>query len=534
MESLLLWIALQAVPPAPGREPVRIGEIRIESVDVFSPEEAARGWFYRAANHIHVETKESFLRKELLFREGDILDIAKLAETERNLRALPFIKSASITASAPHDGVSDITVVTQDTWTTQPSISYGSKGGRTTYSFEFQEKDLLGMGQSVALSYDQGSERTTRSILFEDPYLFRPFWKGKLLYADNSDGRQRAIEIARPFYSFEAPWSADFALDHTAFREKIYENAEVASEFRQEHRDRLFSYGRALEATPELAQRLTLGFDSTDDQFSPVPGRPNEFLPDRREFRYVSLSYEAVGNSFVTLNYVNQFSRDEDFNLAPRLFVQAAVSPEAFGAPANSGFLEVEGSGGFVLSESTFAQADVDYRTRLQGGVQNAILSGFVGYVHKFATDSPRTLVGRVQFDRGWNLDRDVQFAADGGTGLRAYRLHAFTGDKRLMVNAEYRAFSEREILQLVSPGAAVFFDTGTALPRGEAIRLGNLKSDAGVGLRFGITRAGSNAVVRVDLAYAFDRDPRGRRGFLVSFASSQAFDFRRAPATAD
>ena len=526
-------MALQGGPEGLPREPVRIGQIRIQSVDVFSAEEAANGWFYRAANHIHVETNRGFLRKELLFREGDVLDIARLAETERNLRALPFIKSASVTALPPHEGVSDILVVTQDTWTTQPSISYGSKGGRTTYSFEFQEKDLLGRGQSIAFAYDRGSDRITRSILFQDPYLFRPFWGGKVLYADNSDGRQRELEIARPFYSFEAPWSADVALDHTAFREKIYEDASVASEFRQEHRGRLISYGRALEASPEFARRITAGFDSTDDEFSPVPDRPSAFLPDRREFRYVFMTYEAVGSSFVTMNYVNQFSRDEDFNLAPRLFVRAAVSPVALGAPANSGFVEIEGSGGFQFSDMTFAQADIDFQTRLRAGLQNAIFSGFVGYVHRFATDSPRAVVGRVQFDRGWDLDRDVQFSADGGTGLRAYRLHAFTGDKRLLLNAEYRAYSEREILQLVSPGAAVFFDAGTAVPHGESLSPGDLKSDVGVGLRFGITRAGSDAVLRVDFAYAFDRDPRGRRGFLVSFASSQAFNFKREPASA-
>jgi hypothetical protein len=530
VKFFLLWAALQAGAEIPGRAPVRIGQIRIESVDVFSTEEAAKGWFYRAANRVHVETRKSFLRKQLLFREGDPLDVARLAETERNLRALPFIKTATVTASPPRDGVSDVLVVTQDTWTTQPGISYGSKGGRTTYSFEFQEKDLLGLGKSISFAYDRGSERTTRSILYEDPYLFRPFWKGKLLYADNSDGRQRGLELGRPFYSYLAPWSADLLLDHTAFREKLYENASVVSEFRQEHRERVISYGRALTASEDFARRLTAGYDSVDDEFSPVLKEPSLVIPGRREFRYLFLAYESVGNSFVTLNYVNQFSRDEDFNLAPRLFVRGAVSPRSLGAAADSGFVEVEGSGGMLFQEGSFAVADLDYRTRLQGGVQNEILSAFVGYVRRFSTDTPQTLVGRVQFDRGWDLDGDVQFAADGGTGLRAYRLHSFTGDKRFLFNVEYRAFSEREILQLVSPGAAVFFDSGAAVPRGDPIGLKDLKSDIGVGLRLGITRAGSNSVLRIDVAYAFNRDPRGRRGLLVSFASAQAFNFKREP----
>jgi outer membrane protein assembly factor BamA len=144
--NALVWAAalrLALPDPMPDASVIRVGTIQIESNDVFTPEEAAKGWFYRAANSIHLPTRTSFLRKQLLFKEGEVLNIARLAETERNLRALPFIKSASVTASAPHDGISDVLVVTQDAWTTEPGGSFGSKGGRTTYSFEFQETDLL-------------------------------------------------------------------------------------------------------------------------------------------------------------------------------------------------------------------------------------------------------------------------------------------------------------------------------------------------------------------------------------------------------
>jgi hypothetical protein len=45
---------------------------------------------------------------------------------------------------------------------------------------------------------------------------------------------------------------------------------------------------------------------------------------------------------------------------------------------------------------------------------------------------------------------------------------------------------------------------------------------DAGVGLRFAIARA--SAFLRVDLGYAFQPDPHGHRGWLLSFSGSQAF----------
>jgi outer membrane protein assembly factor BamA len=517
-------------------DPVRIGAIRIESNNVFSADEAAKGWFYRLANRIHIETHEGFLRKQLLFREGETLNIAKLAETERNLRALPFIKSASVVASAPRDGVSDVLVVTQDAWTTQPGGSFGSKGGKTTYSVEFQETDLLGWGKAVSIAYDHGSERTVRSILYQDPYLFAPFWGGKLIYADNSDGRQRALEVSRPFYSFQTPWSADLSLEHLTEREKLYQDGEEFSTFQHERRDRFYSYGRAIRATESGALRWTAGVEYLDEDFTSLNGDPAPIVPDRRRFRYIFGTYESVGNAFATLNYINRDSRYEDFNLAPRLFVKAAYSPAWLGAPRNSSFLETELSGGYSFGDDSFAQAEIDAQSRFESGPQNTIVSAFVGYARRFRDVSPlQTFVARAQYDQGRRLDQDVQFAADGLAGLRGYQLHSWTGDKRFLANLEQRFFSEREYLQLASPGAVVFFDTGAATPHGTSLwSLRQFHSDIGVGIRIAIARAGGNNILRIDFAYPFDKDPRGRHGLLVSFSSSQAFKFRRSSPSGD
>ncbi|HWC65795.1 MAG TPA: hypothetical protein VG777_06915, partial [Thermoanaerobaculia bacterium] len=524
MWNAILWAAALRIA-APASPAVRVGAIRIQSNDVFSAEEAAKGWFYRAANAIHIQTRAGFLRQQLLFAEGDVLDIAKLAETERNLRALPFIKSASVTASAPHDGVADVLVVTQDAWTTEPGGSFGSKGGRTTYSAEFTETDLLGRGQLLSVSYDKGTERTTRSILFQDPYLFRPFWKARVLLADNSDGRQRQFEIARPFYAFAAPWSADALVSRLAEEDKLYRDGSTYSVFRHEHRETLVSHGRALESSEFEAQRLAGGIDFLDETFVPVAGKPDPIVPGSRKYRYVFASYELVENAFETLNYVNRDSRYEDFNLAPRIFVRGGWSPAAVGVRVNSAIAEAEWSGGIRFSDDSFAQTDVDVQSRFDGGPQDTIVSLFAGYVRRFRlARTPQTFVARVQFDRGWKLDRDVQFEASGATGLRGYRLHAMTGDKRLLVNFEQRFFSEREYLQLFSPGAVVFADAGTAVPPGMPLTLSTIKTDVGVGLRIAIARAGGNNILRIDVAFPFQRDARGRRGPLVSFSSSQAF----------
>ena len=103
---------------------------------------------------------------------------------------------------------------------------------------------------------------------------------------------------------------------------------------------------------------------------------------------------------------------------------------------------------------------------------------------------------------------------------IPAYTWYALPTGGLTFVNArcgEYLALPSDHPLRLG-------IDTGAAVPPGQPLTTASFKTDAGLGLRFGIARAPSNNILRIDFAYAFNPDPRGRRGVLVSFSSAQAF----------
>lgn len=512
------WAAAQDAPP-------RIGQIRIQTLDVFSPEEASKGWLYRTANAVRFETRPSVIRKFLLFHEGDPYDPARLVETERNLRALPFLKSAAVAAGPEHDGVVDVAVVTQDAWTTEPGISIGGKGGTTTYGFQLREKDFLGTGRQVSVAYDKGTERTTTTFEYVDPYIFGAYWTADLAYSDNSDGKEEQLSIARPFVSFTDTRSRELSLDHVTQNDRIFQDGDTYARFRQRHFQALARYGWALEATDARARRVFVGVDAAEDRFELLPDSPAAVRPTDRKFRYVTAAYDSEENDFLKVNYVNRDSRFEDINLGRVVFAELGVSPEAFGAPRTTARIHLVGSEGWRISDDSFVMARLAYETRWDGAPENEILSGRVVYVLKMPYLVPmQTFVSRIVADWGWNVDRDVQFFADPDNGLRGYRLHAFAGDRRIVFNAEQRFFVGKEVLQLFSPGAAIFFDTGYASPPGRPMSLGDFKSDVGVGLRIAITRAATNSILRLDLAYPLNADAHGRRGLLVTFSSGQVF----------
>jgi hypothetical protein len=503
-------------------EPVRIGTITIRPFDIFSPEEEAGGWLYRAANALHSTTRESVIRGWLLFREGDPYDPALLAETERILRASGLVKTATVRAGPVHDGQIDVEILTQDAWTLQIGVAVGRDGGEMRQGFKLGERNLFGTGRRLSVAYGQDSQRSYRSVEFLDPQFLIPWGQAHVIWGSNSDGDERLIELGRPFYSVAARWSAVARYFDGTRNESLYRGGSEVSRYRVERREARALVGGAPRASPVGALRIGLGFDWREERFSTLPEWQAGPIPADREYRDLFVQVETLSPDFLTWNYVNKDLREEDFDMGRRVVVTAGVSPKALGAPLTSALAGLLWQEGFRLSGNAFLLATVEGRARFEESPRNALLSAELLFVRRFTTRLPQTLVARLAAARGWNLDADQLLYADGATGLRAYPLYAFEGDRRILANVEYRAFCGCELLQLIAPGAAVFVDAGTAVPPGEPLHLSKLKVDAGVGLRFAIARTSS--VLRVDVGYAFQPDPRGRRGWLVSFSGGQAF----------
>jgi hypothetical protein len=302
------------------------------------------------------------------------------------------------------------------------------------------------------------------------------------------------------------------------FDTKIYAGGDVAATWKERQRLATITSGSLLSGDFLQADRLLASLEWSEvvlrrTGFGPPPPPGPE---SNRKFLFLSAGFEHVGSEWITRRQVDQIERDEDFNLATGLQIQAGVSP---------GF-DTRGMSGRVLASfqsgtsfpSGFALFTSSGSTRLESGVQNATVSADArGYVLRGSW----TFVGRLATQVGWNLDPENQIVLDGTTGVRGYRLNAVEGDRRLVGNGEARFLVVPEVFSLLSFGLAAFGDAGYSWGKPDGSwRL----ADAGVGLRIGITRASKNNLVRIDVARVLHPDPLGRTGWLVSFASGQAF----------
>ena len=160
--TLLLLLGSLPVSPgaqtAPDQGPPQIRTIDIVTHDVF--DQPTAGWSapYRAANRFHITTRESVIRRELLFASGDALDPIRVEQTERNLRALPFLRDARIESLAVDDDEPDgrppgaaervdIRVEVWDIWSLIPQVQFAHIADETVWSAGVSETNLLGWGQ---------------------------------------------------------------------------------------------------------------------------------------------------------------------------------------------------------------------------------------------------------------------------------------------------------------------------------------------------------------------------------------------------
>ena len=188
----------QNEPPSPV-----IGTIEIVANEVFNEPSGGFAAFYRAANKIHISTRQRIIRRELLFATGDRVDAERLEQTERNLRALSFLRDARVEA-VPVDGDGDgqaervdVRVVTWDTWSLTPRIDFEQVDDRTIWEAGVSENNLLGLGKSVAAWHRTDLDRTTDRVLYRDPQLAGSRFSLTASLADLSDGDEEHKTVAK-------------------------------------------------------------------------------------------------------------------------------------------------------------------------------------------------------------------------------------------------------------------------------------------------------------------------------------------------
>lgn len=501
----------------------RIARIEVIPGDVFDLAKEDNP-LYRVANFLHIETRPHVVRRLLLFEEGDPYDPAVLAETERELRAQPAFRAASVTSKRRPDGDWDVVVRTEDKWSIRFGAGVGLVGGVGKARLDVGDSNLLGLGKVVRFAV---IERTDRSIVrgeYFDPDIMGTRHQLALTAATGDLGTQFFGSMGLPFISREAPYAYELeALRETSDIE-YFDEGEVDATIEREL-DRIELAGALGFGPRESVKRLALEVAFERASYAAPEGDDPFSIrwPRNRDTIDVVLvpSLDRFGR-FEKLERLDAYEFVEDvavgWEISARLGEQTRIDSRGERAEA------LAGAGATWSHRPTGDQiivVDALWSMRHDGDRPQAYsLEAF--YHHYARLGMWQTLAWNVDFimvEEREDLTPQLTLGED--NGLRGYEARRFAGKRRLRANLEDRIFTPIELLSF-HLGFVVFADAGLVWSDGERPRLDDVKPAVGFGFRVFSPELLKRTALRLDIA--FPLDPEDGPGVSVSFTAGQVF----------
>lgn len=537
--SFLLLLALCAAPadarPRPAlRAPAGrvIASITVESNNVFDLSVPAEDkLLYRAADHVHVRTREAVIRRELLFKVGDAYDPNLVEETERNLRSLPFIRRAEAVPAVNADGGVDIVVRTYDSWSLELAAAYKRAGGATSIRGGIADHNVLGGGKLVSAIYDRNGTSSSKSFGYQDPQFLHHEHLVYALSAVKSPGVETfALALERPFYASIVPRAMGGTVSYSKATVSTFPGptptptgTPAAGAVSKGTIEAGLHYGIAFATSTERTRRLTAGILAHHAEYSELPGQASGPIPNREQLAFLRLEGDFQELDFLTVRRIAKFTHDEDYNLGFAVVPKLDWAPyiSALGSTQSQFVPSVTVTKGYTWADQLLFLNSA-YSSKYVNGANGGRVAT-VGATYYVRGLRYQTFAFHSALDLGWRLDPATPLFLGEANGLRGYGLAAFRGDRRFLFNIEDRIFVWDELLQLIDVGAVAFYDSGYAWRTSSSVKIQDLKSSVGLGLRLAPSRSSNNVPVRIDCAYALN-DNQTRSRWSLSILAGQAF----------
>lgn len=494
--------------------PPVIDTIIVRTHDVFDSTEARHNVLLAVANAVRFQTRPEIVRRELLFHAGEPYDSARVAETERNLRALGLFRDVSIDTTRVGGRLAAL-VDTRDGWTTEVQANARSTGGEFTWSAGLTERDFLGLAIGLGAEYRKEANRTAVMVLTNWPRVASTPLALAAAYDDRSDGRLGTWSLGVPWRAYTD--AGAIMWEGEAGRHRVLQFRDGDStEFQRRVLRVELSGGIAPHATSEgylrlgpLVQIKREAYVAWADTLLPVGDSVSAAAGLQLDWRRAR---------FKVVTHYNGFARQEDVDLSTRASLSAWVAPATFGYASSGVGPAVELQTGVDLGR-VFARLQANGDALFTGdGLDSARVTGALTVASQVLPRQATVLHVEAGLQRG--VPPGGEFDLGHGFGPRAFKSHTFTGNRMAWGTLEHRWFLVDEVLHLMSVGFAAFADYGGAWYADESPRVGG---DVGLGLRLGATRATGPNVGRLDFAYRFGDGWSGSR-WVVSFGRSYAF----------
>jgi len=489
------------------------------------------------ARTMHETTQPDVVERFLLFKAGDRCQELRRSESERILRAQPFIADADVFIVANDEGTVDAEVRTID----ETAIVLGGNvraRSPSIYNVLFGNANLGGQGVYTSASWRTGDG-------FRDSYAGRLIdnqFLGRVLVAGiegerASIGGSWRMQAGRPFYTDlqRLAWRARTGEASGLVQLRLPDGTRPGVALQRRYFDvgaitrvgvpgRLALFGVALTGDDEEpGNRLLLPDDGRVRDLGPVP-RP--YIPHHIARFNLLLGVRDI--RFVRRRGLDAITASQDVPLGAQLGMQIGRSSPILGAEEEDFFLAGDLYVGLSRSERLTTRLQLRTEGRRASGVaawDGVLSSGRLTHQFKMNMANLDQLV--IEYAGGFQQRTPFQLllgVPDGG--VRGYERSTFAGGQRLVARMEHR-YSYGAVRNLGDLAVAAFADAGRQWAGDVPFGVNTpIKGSIGVSLLASVPPR-SARVWRADVAVPVSRGARSSVTLRFTNADRTAFVFR-------
>jgi hypothetical protein len=475
------------------------------------------------ANAIHRTTRQDVIRRFLLLKEGDACNELRRAESERILRAQPFIAEANVNVVPDSSGGVLLDVKTTDELAIVASVAVG-KGSPPLRFFRVGDANIAGEGIYAAADWRDGGvfRDGFGGRLVDNQLLGRPY----NLVAEghrNPMGDDWEIDALHPFYTDiqRIAWRARIgaADDYSQFQNDI--NSSHALRVLENYYDvggivrigppgRLSLFGASISGSdirPAAAPVLVTKYGFAPDTSSVLL---NRYAP-RRIARLNGLwGVRDIG--FVRVQGFDALTATQDIPVGFQLGTMFGRTLTVLGSRDDDIFMAGDVFIGAAGTNNAL-RIQIDGEARLNNG-QNQWDGGILGAraMQYFKSSRTNTMTASFEFSGSWRQQTPFSLTlSDPDGGVRGYASSSTPGARRIVGRLEDRLFLGRPN-NAGDFGIGMFADAGR-LWAGDVPYGVNTPTHYSVGFSLlGTAPPASARLWRLDFAFALNPESGGHR----------------------
>ena len=534
-EWALLPLALLVLSTHPGRATTAdstqvVGRITIQNLGVFDPQVAQYRQFpYPLLNKLHVRTRSGVIRRELLFAPGSRFDQELVEESARNLRKYRFLGHIALVPAVHADTV-NVTVRTEDQWTTNPDVVIDQQGKIYRRGLGFEEENFLGYGKYFNLRFLTSTDRNLVRVIYNDPRLLGSHQTLHLMGIKTSEGELGEVRFAHPQYSLGTSWSFDTGYHYEKGVVRLYDQGELSASVGNQQQLGDMAMTRVW-GDRTRQQKLSISLVAERQTFADqvallLPAAPSAQAllamgPVSRQNLRLEGRWQLEHVGFIKRRFIDRAGFTEDIKVGQFASLGAGQALGLGGRRDSYALVSASLVESAAIGDNHLAILSVAAGGHVERGqLTNETFEAF--YHHYYQGLPHQTIAFSAAGDLARDMDQPFQLVLGGDIGLRGYPARQFTGDRFALFNLEDQVFTPVEVATL-RLGFAAFGDAGMVWPAGRAWRWRDLRPSAGISLRLGVIKFAGNPVFRLDLARPLRRS-QGMDRYAIGFSFSPVF----------